>query len=216
MEITTNLSNADPSFSKDICSNLPFPIKVSYPLFEPRAPYTSSSNYFQPMYVDGQKQPIRFAGDSTRALSIYEGNLILLSKFVETKEGKEHFQSYFLIKFSPSEFNITKTQTSLTISANCKKILKNIITKEEEERTVSFAFVHKDISHAIINKKGGLSTKVKEVYEKKVYPLLNDLENYLISVPHFNPHPYLLDCYSELGFKSRREMQIKSWEYLLK
>ncbi len=216
LENTAYFSKIDDSFSKDLFTTFPLPIKISFPLFEPRTPYATASSYFQSMLVDGEKQPIKFMGDSTRSISIYEGNLILISKFVAKKEAKEYLQSYYLLKFLPKEFTVSKTPNSIQIRANCKKKVKNIITEQEEEKEFSFSFNHKDISHAIIDKKMGVSTKVKEVHGAKMSEvLLHDLENYLISVPHLNPHPYLLDCYSELGFPSRREMQIRAWEYLL-
>lgn len=216
LENTAYFSKIDDAFSKNLFTSFPLPIKISFPLFEPRAPYATASSYFQPMLVDGEKQPIKFSGDSTRSISIHDGNLIVISKSVAKKEAKEYLQSYYLLKFSPKEFTVSKTPNSIQFRASCKKKVKNIITGQEEEKEFAFSFNHKDISHSIIDKKMGVSTKVREVHGEKIAQVLtSDLENYLISVPHFNPHPYLLDCYAELGYPSRRDMQVKAWEYFL-
>ncbi|OIO21934.1 hypothetical protein COV61_04735 [Candidatus Micrarchaeota archaeon CG11_big_fil_rev_8_21_14_0_20_47_5] len=215
-EDTARFAKFSPSPAHSLYTSFSLPIKINFPLFEPRVPYATAENYFQPMLIDGEKQPIKFAQDCTRSISLYEGNLVVISKFVSRREGKEYFQSYCLLKFSPTEFSLTKDENSLQIKANCRKKVKNILTEEEEEKEFSFTFNHKDISHSIIQKKMGVSTKVREVYAERNTNLLSgDLENYLISVPHLNPHPYLLDCHAELGFASRRDFQINGWKYFL-
>lgn len=213
MDFTKKMVKELAFLSKACYSSIKWPIALHYPLFEARAAYAAPANYFQNILIDGQKIGNAFSHGAMRSVFFAGEKLMLLSKNVNFKDGKEFFTSFILAHFEPSEYVMQLKSEDFSISVNTKKTMKNLVTDATEEKSIQFNFVHSPIKGRIIAKdKVMASAQFRDIYSKylggaQMRSASIDLEGYAITVPHFAPHPYLLQLKEKFGYSSNREFQ---------
>ena len=115
-------------------------------------------------------------------------------------------------------YNVKREEDKLIISADVTKPMKNLISGKVEKKQVSFNFVNQSVINRIVSKEQVVqSDRFKRVYKRfggaRMKAASIDMEGYAITVPHFSPHPYLLQLHEQFGFSSNREMQEHVIEY---
>ncbi len=209
-----------PSVKNSLLTTVEFPPTLHKPLFEARNAYTLISNYFQQLLLDGNKQSPMFSGGSTRSIFFSGDYLMLLSKSAAQDAGRVFFGHYLLFHFTKDEYEAKYEGSTLSLSANCTKKARNLLTGEVREHRISFNFLHQKTEGRILKKEEAMrSDYVRKIYSargamKDIFASA-DLEGYVITVPHFSPHPYLLQCGNELGHPTNRHFQENLLEYLL-
>ncbi|MBN2478259.1 hypothetical protein JXB01_03130 [Candidatus Micrarchaeota archaeon] len=205
---------------KDLCyTSVKWPVNMHYPLFEARNAFAVPTNYFQNLFINGGKTSVYFSENSTRSIFFTNTKrLMVYSKHVSRKEGEEFFTSFLLCHFEPEEYEYSFEGDTLTLRANTEKKMRNLITEETETKKISFNFIHKKIGKRILTKEqAATSTQLKLIYEKYAGVSAKlasaDMEGYVITVPHFSPHPYMLRHHSEFGYDSNREFQEHVMDY---
>lgn len=195
-------------------SSIKWPIKLFYPMFEARNSFAVPNNYFQPLFINGGKTSVFFSHGSTRSVFFSGDRLIVYSKTVNHKEGKDYFTSFVLMHFDKGEYEYGYEKGAFYIRTKLDKKLENLVTGEVESKKISFNFVHKSIENRIMTKdQAHNSTQMKQIYAK--YSSLrqklasSDMEGYVITVPHFSPHPYMLQLSQKFGYSTNREFQEK-------
>lgn len=218
LDFSKQLKDNFPSMSKLLYTSIKWPVKLVFPMFEARAAYCVPNNYFQTLYLGEERTGAMFFHGSMRSIFFAEDKLILFSKGVNYTEGKEFFTFFLLADFNKNEFTYKLDEDNLTISANVEKKMKNLITDKVETKRISFNFTNQSVRNRIMPREQILtSAHFKSIYEKygtaanKVASI--DLEGYAITVPHFSPHPYLLQLNREMGFGSNREFQERTIDY---
>ncbi|MEM3422797.1 MAG: hypothetical protein QXF35_04445 [Candidatus Bilamarchaeaceae archaeon] len=200
-------------------SSIKWPIILNYPFFEARTAYAVPSNYFQNILLDNEKIGNAFSHGSMRSVFFVGERLMLLSKNVNFREGKEFFTSFILAHFEQNEYGLKISEERASISVNTKKTMKNLITNDIEEKKIQFNFVHEPVKGRIITKERIMtSAQFKNIYSKylggaQMRSASIDLEGYAITVPHFAPHPYLLQLKEKFGYSSNREFQEHALDY---
>jgi hypothetical protein len=95
--------------------------------------------------------------------------------------------------------------------------MKNLITGKVEKKKILFSFTHLSIEGRIVSKEQvAQSSRFQKVYGKRgarVRSQSVDLEGYAVTVPHFSPHPYLLQLHKEFGFEDNKEFQLNVIDY---
>ncbi len=195
----------------ELWSSLKWPLRMDFPIFEPRVPLAVPTNYFQPILIDGEAQPKTWAHDCTRGIGVKGGRLIVISKFAAKSGFEDTLQSYYMLSASLGEIEAgVEPNGSITIRLDKAVNFQNLVDGRIEKKQVRFTFSHKPVQNAIISQEQARSnSRVQQVYGKQGFSLPHsDIEDYFITVPNFFPHPYLLDQYAELGYASRRDFQI--------
>ncbi len=212
LEQSKQLKDNFPSMSKLLYTSIKWPVRLLFPMFEARVAYCVPNNYFQSLFIGEERAGAMFFHGSTRSIFLADDKLILFSKGVNYFEGKEFFTFFLLADFNKDEFSYHFDGDNLSINANVEKKMKNLITDKIESKRISFNFVNQSVRNRIISREQVLtSAHFRAIYEKygtavnKVASI--DLEGYAITVPHFSPHPYLLQIHQEMGFGSNREFQ---------
>lgn len=217
------------SAGKNVFSTVSVPSKLEHPLFEPRAAYAVPNNYYQPLVVNGEQAGRSFAHGATRSIFFSGKYLMLLSKTITHTEGFEFFTSYLLAHFEKTELRVNVTggsgndgsgdDASFEIAADVEKPAKNLVSGKTEKIRIQFNFVHQPVKNRIVSSERVLSsTQLRNAYGKYGTGLGTkmasvDMEGYAITVPHFAPHPYLLQLHKEFRFGSQKEMQENTWKY---
>lgn len=196
-------------------SSIKYPTKLVYPFFEARTAYAVPQNYFQQIFVNGETLSPNFAHGSMRSVFFSGKRLMLLSKSVSHAEGEEFFNSFLLVHFEPNEYKYVYNGEEFTLSVDCEKTMTNLLNGKNDKVKVRFNFINRDVVNRIVSREKVVnSAHLKTVYEK--YGALDrkmasvDMEGYAITVPHFSPHPYLLQLAEKLGYESGRQMQEKT------
>ncbi len=200
-----------PGAAVEAWSSVKWPLRINFPIFEPRAPLAVPTNYFQTLSIDGTAQPKKWGHDSTRAIGIKGGKLIVISKFASKSGFEDTLQSYYLFSIGLDEAEVKmEPNGSIEIRAEKDIALQNLIDGKIEKKHVKFNFTHKPIQNAIVSQEQArANSRVQEVYGKGGFLLPHsDIENYFVTVPNFFPHPYLLEQYALMGYASRRDFQI--------
>jgi hypothetical protein len=199
-------------------SSIEYPATLIYPMFDARRAYAVPNNYFQQAFVDGEQLGCMFSHGAMRSLFFVGKRLMLFSKNVSHDEGEEFLGSFLLMHFEPNEYKFEINGNDINISADCEKAVKNLITGKNQKIKVSFNFSGQSVENRIVSRERVMtSTQLKTVYNK--YSSLDskmasvDMQGYAITVPHFAPHPYLLQLAEKLGYESGREMQEKAVDY---
>lgn len=197
---------------RTIYSSMKWPVKLIYPMFEARTAFSVPHNYFQPISLDGERLGAMFAHGAMRSVFFSGKRLILFSKTVNHKEGKEFFTSYVLAHFEPGEYEYELKGDELAIRADLEKPMRNLLTNKMEKKRISFNFVNKSVVGRIVSREQVMnSAQFKRVYAKyggamtKIASI--DMEGYAITVPHFSPHPYMLQLHEQFGYGSNRDFQ---------
>ena len=213
MEFTKQLSAEMKFLEKKCYSSVKWPVKLFYPMFDARMAYAVPSNYFQPLMVDGERAGNNFSHGSMRSIFFLKDRLILLSKNTNHTAGRQFFTSYILLHLDKKDYNLKIDWESFSISADVEKPMKNLITGKIENKKIKFNFVHTSVKGRIVTKEKVLtSAKFKKVYGKYAGGTRQriasiDLEGYALTVPHFAPHPFMLQSNEELGYGSNRQFQ---------
>jgi len=214
MKNTIEISKDMPILNGLIYTSIKWPVKLFYPLFEVRNAFAVPNSYYQPLFLNGGKMGVYFSHNSTRSIFFSGDKLMVYSKTVNHKDGLNYFTSFVLAHFEKEEYSFSKNGINISISTNEDKLFKNLITGEKEYKKISFNFSQKSLKNRLLTKsQASTSTKMSEVYNR--YGSLNqklsssDMEGYVITVPHFAPHPYMLQLHKKFGFISNREFQEK-------
>jgi hypothetical protein len=182
-------------------------------MFDARMAYAVPANYFQNILVDGEKVGNTFAHGSMHSVFFAGDRLMLLSKGVNFKDAKEFFTSFLLIHLEKGEYQMQVNGDTFSILVDIKKPMRNLLTDAVENKQVKFNFIHESVKNRIISKERVMtSAQFKNVYGKyaggaQTRSASIDLEGYAITVPHFAPHPFLLQLKEEFGYASNRDFQ---------
>jgi hypothetical protein len=218
MDATKEVSENLRPLKKACYSSMEWPVTFIEPMFEARAIYAVPQNYYQNMYLDSEKLGVAFSHGSMRSMFFVNKRLVILSKTVNHKAGREFFTSFLLLHLEPGEFTTKQEMDKTLISANIDKPMLNLVTGKPEKKNVKFNFVHQSVKNRIVSKEQVVqSARFKRVYERfggaRQKAASIDLEGYAVTVPHFSPHPYMLQLHSEFGFASNRDMQEHAIDY---
>jgi len=197
---------------KSVYSSLRWPLKLAFPMFEARAAFSVPQNYFQNLFLDGERLGASFAHGAMRSLFFWGDQLIVFSKTVNHHDGREFFTSFVLANFKPGEYGCTVRGEDVTIKADTEKQMRNLLTNEMERKRISFNFTNTMVKGRIVSKEQVVtSSQFKSVYAKYGGATMKsasiDMEGYAITVPHFSPHPYLLQLKEQFGYESNRQFQ---------
>jgi hypothetical protein len=197
---------------KSVYSSVNWPLKLAYPFFEARAAYAVPNNYFQNLTVDGERLGNSFAHGAMRSVFFAGGRLILFSKAVNFRDAKEFFTSFILLHLDREEYESQVDESGIRITAQVEKPMLNLITGMTQMKKIAFSFVHQKVAGRIVSREHvATSTRFREVYGKYGGVSMNagsiDMEGYAITVPHFAPHPYLLQMHEQFGYESNRQFQ---------
>lgn len=219
LDFSKKLSPEMRFISKGCYSSVEWPPDLRYPLFEARMAYAVPANYFQNVFLDGEKLGNFFSHGSMRSVFFIGKKLVLLSKNVSFRDGREFFTSFLLVQFEPEEYGVKFENNAFAISVSTTKRVKNLVTGAEETKGIRFNFVHSPVNGRIVTREKVLtSAQFKSVYSKyaggaQIRSASIDLEGYAITVPHFAPHPYLLQLKEKFGYSSNREFQEHVYDY---
>jgi hypothetical protein len=189
-----------------------WPVKLPKPMFEARAAFAVPNNYYQNLLVDGQRLGNGFAHGATRSIFFSGSKLVLFSKSVNQKDGKQFFTSFVLLHLESSEYTTEVKGDNIALTASIDKNMRNLISGKMERKKISFAFKNMQLTNRIVSKERVLaSAQFKAVYSTfggaSTKSASMDMEGYAITVPHFSPHPFLLQLKQEFGFESNRQFQ---------
>lgn len=218
LEHTCRLASSLESIVPVAYSSIRYPVPLLAPFFDARAAYSVPHNYYQPLLVDGQPLGVAFAHGSMRSVFFSGSRLMVFSKNVHHTEGQEFFSSFLLLHLEKSEYAARLEGEALTLSCDITKAMKNLLTGQVEKKRIAFHFVHQPIASRFVTKDQlTQSGHLKAAYEKygghEARLASVDIEGFAITVPHFAPHPYLLQEHGEFGFDTPRAMQEMVLEY---
>ncbi|MBD3390009.1 hypothetical protein GF415_03590 [Candidatus Micrarchaeota archaeon] len=218
LETTKEFLEKFPSLSQNLYTSLKWPTKLSKPLFEARAAFAVPHNYFQPLFLDGEKMGNHFAHGATRSVFFSGSTLVVFSKTVGQEAGRPFLSSFLFSHFPKNKYSVAYDGKDLKVSVDTEKLLKNMVSGKTEKRRIRFNFFHRGMKGRIISKEQAMqSSYVKKIYGKRgnVRSLFAsaDLEGYVVSVPHFSPHPFMLRLHSKFGYGSFRQFQEHVIEY---
>lgn len=219
IEKTMAMAEKFPSVKNAAFTTVNFPPTLHMPLFEARNSYTLINNYFQQLLLEGNRMASLFSHGSTRSIFFSGEYLLVLSKSVGQDAGSRFFSHYLLFHFSKDEYSYRWESNNLLLSVDCKKKARNLFTGKTEEKRISFNFQHQSVEGRILKKEEAMrSSHIRKIYGAKA-PVESvfasaDLEGYVVTVPHFSPHPYLLQAGPELGHPSNRHFQEHVADYL--
>jgi len=198
--------------TKSVYTSINWPVKLVYPMFEARAAYAVPNNYFQNLTLDGERLGNSFAHGAMRSVFFAGDRLMLFSKSVSFRDAGEFFTSFLLLHLEKGEYKAALDDSELRITADVEKPMMNLITGKAERKRVGFSFVHQKVAGRIVSKEQVTqSARFREVYGRyggagyKAGSI--DIEGYAITVPHFAPHPYLLQLHERFGYESNRQFQ---------
>lgn len=219
MDSTKDLAGELSFLNDKVYTSIKWPVNLPYPMFDARAAYSVPNNYFQPVFVDGERQGVMFTHGAMRSVFFAGERLMLFSKTVNHHKGHDYFTSFLLLHLDPEEFDhkiaVDKT---LTVSADITKPMKNLITGKTEKKKIMFNFVHKPVKGRIMTREKILtSSQFKRIYARYGGAALKsasiDMEGYALTVPHFAPHPFMLQLHEKFGYSSKRDFQEDAINY---
>lgn len=218
IEATKEFAQQLETVELQVCSSMEYPFTFLQPMFEARAAYAVPHNYYQNLHVQGERAGVAFAHGSMRSMFFAGSRLVLFSKNVQHREGREFFTSFVLLHLESKEFSFVWKENDLTVRAQVEKPMKNLLTGKVEKKQIAFNFVHQNVQNRIVSREQVMqSSLLKNVYKnymgvgKKMASV--DIEGYAITVPHFAPHPYLLQTHAKFGFTGNRDMQEHVLDY---
>lgn len=203
---------------RGLYSSMNWPIKLPYPMFEARSAYAVPNNYFQNIMLDGERIGNSFAHGAMRSLFFAGERLVVFSKSVNFKDAKEFFTSFLLLHLEKGEYEAKQGAGEIRLSAQVEKPMMNLVTGKAEKKHVGFTFVHQSVEGRIVSRdQAAASARFKSVYEKYGGAQMKsgsmDMEGYAITVPHFSPHPYMLQLTKEFGYDTNRDFQLHAADY---
>ena len=221
IEFSKKLAPEFKILGSSIYSSMNWPIKLVYPMFDARAAYAVPNNYFQNIVIEEEKLGNAFAHGAMRSVFFAGERLIIYSKAVHFKDGQEFFTSFVLLHLDKGEYKSSVDMNGIRISADIEKPMLNLVTGKAERKKIAFSFLHSSVNGKIVSKEQVTqSARFKEVYGKYGGVQMKagsvDMEGYAVTVPHFAPHPYLLQLHKEFGYSDNREFQEKGVDEYLK
>lgn len=200
-------------------SSMKWPVKLLYPMFEARAAYAVPANYFQQIFVDDERLGNAFAHGAMRSVFFVKDRLVVFSKTVNHREGREFFTSFILLHLDKGEYGVEEKADEILIKADVEKPMRNLVSGQVEKKRISFMFRHQNVEGRIVSKeRAATSARFKEVYDKyggaSGKSASMDLEGYAVTVHHLSPHPYLLQLHKEFGYESNKDFQLHVRDYL--
>jgi hypothetical protein len=203
---------------RSVYSSMNWPVKLVYPMFEARAAYAVPNNYFQNINMAEERLGNGFAHGAMRSVFFAGKKLVIFSKNVNFHDAKEFFTSFLLLHLEPGEYKSVMGAGEIRITADVEKPMINLVTGKVEKKRISFTFLQQSVEGRIVSKEqAATSARFKNVYDKYGGATMKsasmDMEGYAITVPHFSPHPYMLQLHKEFGFETNKEFQLKVADY---
>jgi hypothetical protein len=218
MEHSRQLADDITLVRKTCYTTMKWPVRLLHPMFEARAAYAVPNNYFQNILVDGERIGNSFAHGSMRSVFFVGERLVLFSKSTHFKDAREFFTSFILLHLDKGEYRLVDKLGDIELSARVEKPMKNLVTGEVEKKKILFNFSHKPVNGRIVSRdQAARSARFKNVYKRfggaQTKSASMDLEGYAITVPHFSPHPYMLQLKSQFGFEENKDFQLAVGDY---
>lgn len=218
LKLSAALSNDIRALGNSLYTSMQWPVKFVEPMFEARTVYAVPQNYYQNIYLGGERLGVAFSHGSMRSLFFSGRRLVVFSKLVSHREGREFFSSFLLLHLDPGEFATRSEGDKLWISVDITKPMLNLASGKPEKKSIKFDFVNQSVLNRIVSKEQVVqSDRFKAAYARfggaRTKAASIDLEGYAITVPHFSPHPYMLQLHGQFGFASNREMQEHVMDY---
>lgn len=211
------IENGEDYLKDLIFSSIQWPIKFDFPIFEVKVAYATPTRFYQDLFINNERIAGPWAHDTTRAIGFKDDYLILISKRLTSELGKEYYSHYSLLHFNKSELIINKDNefNNITIGYKGTKQVTDLVTGINKEINVSFNFIHKNPEKAIVSKnKANSMSKIKALRNRGLEMSGSKFQDYVITVPHFVPHPYLLDEFADFGFINKKMFKVKVFDYL--
>lgn len=202
-------------------STMEYPKLLIKPMFEPKIAFATPLNYFQNLFINNEKMPAKFSSGATRSIFFLGKRLIVFSKSVAQEEGKEFFSHFLLAHFEPNEYSFeVANEKRITISTNTEKTAKDLLTGKIKKINIEFAFNQNNLQGKIIPKDQALQStlfvrqfKQGKADAQKWLTSTGYMFNYIVSAPHFSPHPYMLQLCISLGYEKQKDFQNQVFDY---
>ncbi len=186
---------------------------IDYILLEPRTAFATPVKYFQNLYLNTEKWPFIWRHNSTRAIGFKNSDIFLISKHMYADETG--FSHYLFLKLNKNEIKVEK-DLNLSLSFDGDKEVFDLKTGEKINMHIQFNFIQKPF-HKTQKQRAQHTAMYKNAYRGgNITQAASKFEDYIVTVPHFSPHPYLLNEYEKLGFEKRSDMQKAVFDYLKK
>jgi len=204
--------------AKSLYSSMNWPVKLVHPMFETRAAYAVPNNYFQNITIDEERLGNSFAHGAMRSIFFSGDRMVVFSKTTNFHDSREFFTSFLLLHLEKNEYKVTVGAGEIRIIVQVEKPLMNMITKKVERKKIAFSFLNQNVQSKIVSKdQVATSARFKNVYDNYIGAQTKsasmDMEGYAITVPHFSPHPYMLQLHAKFGFENNKEMQLHVEDY---
>ena len=219
MEFSKTMAKEISLLARSLYSSMSWPVKFVQPMFEARAAYAVPNNYFQNIFVDDERIGNSFSHGAMRSVFFMGDRLVMMAKSSNFKDAREYFTSFILLHLEKSEYQASFAEGQLKITAKVEKPMMNLITGKAEKKRVTFSFLHDNVQGRIVSKdQAAASSRFKTVYEKyaggtQMKAASMDMEGYAITVPHFSPHPYMLQLHDRFGYDENKEFQLHVIDY---
>lgn len=216
LQASKDMADEFRSLNSALFSSMSWPVKLVYPMFEARSAFAVPNNYFQNVFIDDERLGNSFAHGAMRSIFFAGERLVLFSKSVNLHGSREFFTSFLLLHLEKGEYDARyapmKGGGEIRISATLEKPLMNLLSGKVERKRIAFTFIHQSILGKIVSKEqAAQSARFKNVYDKhggaQMRSSSMDLEGYAITVPHFAPHPYMLQLHKEFGYEDNKVFQ---------
>jgi hypothetical protein len=205
--------------NKNMYSSMAWPVKFVQPMFEARTAFAVPNNYFQNIFIDDERLGNSFSHGAMRSMFFVGERLVLLSKSCNFKDAKEYFTSFLLLHLEKGEYELKQAGEEMRITAKVEKPMLNMVSGKTERKRIVFSFIHQSVAGRIVSKEQAASAaRFKNVYDRyeggaQMKSTSMDMEGYAITVPHFSPHPYMLQLHKEFGYDENKDFQLHVMDY---
>ncbi len=219
VEFTKVMAKEISLLGKSVYSSMQWPVKFVVPMFEARTAYAVPNNYFQNIFLDDERLGNSFSHGAMRSVFFSGDRLVLIAKASNFHDAREFFTSFILLHLERNEYDAKLVGPQVKISANVEKPMMNLVTGKTERKKITFNFVHDPVEGRIVSKdQAAASARFKTVYDKyaggsQMKAASMDLEGYAVTVPHFSPHPYMLQLHEAFGYLSNKDFQTHAADY---
>ena len=221
LEYTIELSKEMRILTRTLYSSMKWPVKLVHPMFEARTAYAVPNNYFQNIRLDDERLGNSFAHGAMRSVFFVGDRLVLFSKSVNFRDAREFFTSFLLLHLEKGEYKHIEGKgevREIHLRADVEKPMKNLVTGKVEKKRVAFNFVQQPVQGRIVSKEQVTqSARFRKVYAKyggaQMKSASIDMEGYAITVPHFSPHPYMLQLCRQFGYEDNKDFQLHVADY---
>ncbi len=195
--------------------------KFDFPLFETLAAFPNPQNYYQPIFIDGEKLRTDWQGGWMRSIGFTpSGSILLFTKALQHEAFKpeaDWFQYFLLVEFSPDELEIEFEPPKMILRANdVKKEGVNLLTNQKAEHTFKFSLVNLATPKSVLRADAvEQSSFYREILRRgrpeeqvaKEAKAKSDSERFVVTTLHYAPHPFMLRFFKELGYETRFAFQ---------